>query len=227
VAHRSSRPLLASGALLVGAGVALAGAAAVRWAPCFEGVDVACVRAQDHAADYDLVSAPFVPITGAVLLAAAGTLLLVALWVLQATRSTGVARVAALAAATVLAFSAGGQLLAALSDGTLGVLPAVVAPVLVVQLLLSLLPLVAAVLLARRAEGGERIAWIVLTIVVVAGFPVVEYTLLIALSGSHDSPVGFGWVRAATLAIAGVALLTAGVRRPVPARPAVAAVTAR
>jgi hypothetical protein len=224
--RRTTGPMLATGGLLIGAGVALAGAAAVRWQPCFDGTDLACVRVQDHALDHDLVSAPFVAIPGAVLLAAAGTVLLVLLWALQAVRRTGAARLAATGAATVLAGSAGGQLLAGTTDGALGVLPPVVLLVLGIQLLLSLLPLLAAGLLAARTSGAERVAWIVLGVALVAGFPVVEYTLLIPLSGSHDSPVGFGWVRAGGLLVAGLAFLGAALRLRVP-MPRAEGVTAR
>lgn len=155
---------LLGGLLLVVAGMLQLLAAAIRWAPCFGPVETldlgdgiiadTCALAEDHARDYLWVSAPFEVTPGAVLLAGIASLLLTVFWLLWAVQLRGDPLGALLAVLSAADWLVAGvpQLLAAASDGTLGVLD----PHPLVSLAVSLLALVVPVVAAVRAAVHAR-----------------------------------------------------------------------
>lgn len=202
------------GLLLVAAGGLELVAAWIRWAPCLEAYDAdACLQVEDHSHDYGIVSEPFVLIPLAVPIAGVASLLLVAFWsiVAAAPWADGWARVLALVTTLSLVIVGGGQLLASVSDGTLGVLASLPAGVLFWMLLFA--PVVAAARLAIRSSATvvERIAWAAVALSVALGNQLTDLFFLYPFSSSHDTPVGGGVPHAALSAIAGLVLLVASI----------------
>jgi hypothetical protein len=210
------------GFLLVAAGGLELVAAGIRWTPCLEAYDaIACLQVEDHSRDYGIVSEPFVLIPLAVPLAGVASLLLVAFWsiVAAAPWADGWARVLALVTAVTLVVVGAGQLLASLSDGTVGVLATLPAGVVFWVLLFA--PVVAAARLAFRSSSTvmERVAWAVVALSVALGNQLTDLFFLYPFSSSHDTPVGSGVPHAALSLLAGLALLLAAIvvgarRRP-------------
>ncbi|KQX08252.1 MULTISPECIES: hypothetical protein [unclassified Leifsonia] len=199
--------------LLIVAGIALAIAAGIRWQPCSLDIDsMACVAAQDHLRDYGIVSAPFEPILGAVVLAALASFVMTGFWLLWASwaasavaspAASRLALVTCLVSAAATAVIGAGQLLAAVTDAALGVLDWV--PASVLGLIAFLAPVIAAsVLLVLSSSRRGRLAWAVLVLGLCIGSQIAEFVLLSSLFlASHDSPIGTGFVSAATLVISG------------------------
>ena len=229
-AVRAGAPVLAlCGVLLVATGGIELLAAWIRWTPCLAEFDtIECALAEDHSRDYAIVSEPFVAIPLAVPLAGAASLLLLAFWsiVAAAPWAGRWARVMAAVTAATLVVVGGGQLIASMSDGQLGVLGALPANITFAILLAA--PTLAAVLLALRSSEtvAERVAWLTVAVSVLLGNPVSDLVLLNSFSGSHDTPVGGGAPHAVLTALAGVVLLLASAvvaarRGPRPAEPPV------
>ncbi|TFV95344.1 hypothetical protein [Orlajensenia leifsoniae] len=209
-------PWVPTAILLVVAGTALLLAAGIRWRPCVIGLDTrACVAAQDHLRDYGIVSAPFEPILGAVVLAALASFVMTGFWLLWASwaAASRTAVVACLVAAASSAVIGSGQLLAALTDGALGVLGWV--PASVLGLIALLAPVVASVvLLVLSPSRRGRLAWAVLAIGLCLGSQVAEFVILSNLFlASHDSPIGTGFLPGVVLVVSGCLFGVAGIDR--------------
>ncbi|MEL4320267.1 hypothetical protein WJX64_14730 [Leifsonia sp. YIM 134122] len=212
----SRAPWAPTAILLVVAGTALILAASIRWQPCVVDLDsLACVEAQDHLRDYGIVSAPFEPILGAVVLAALASFVMTGFWLLWASwaAASRTALVACLVAAASGAVIGTGQLLAALTDATLGVLGWV--PASVLGLIALLAPVVASiVLLLLSPPHRGRLAWGVLALGLVLGSQIAEFVILSNLFlASHDSPIGTGYLPGAVLVIAGCLFGIAAIER--------------
>nr|WP_157497741.1 hypothetical protein [Leifsonia sp. Leaf325] len=199
-------PWVPTAILLVVAGTALILAAGIRWRPCIIDLDSpACVAAQDHLRDYGIVSAPFEPILGAVVLAALASFVMTGFWLVWASwaAASRTALVACLVAAAASVVIGAGQLLAALTDAALGVLGWV--PASVLGLISLLAPVVASIVLfvLSRSHRG-RLAWAVLAIGLCLGSQIAEYVILSsAFLASHDSPIGTGFLPGIVLVVSG------------------------
>lgn len=214
----SRRLLLGSGALLTLAGAATTIAAWIRWLPCRPGADVvvdgvsACALAQNHLRDYLVPSEPFAAVPGAVWWAAVSTVLLTVFWAVWgrslARRRRLVAAASAASCAAGHAVVAASQLLAAGSDGALGVLPAMhqFGPL---PLILSAVPFVAAVIIAFAADARARAPWIIMSLALVPGHALVDYFVLLPYSQSADTPTGSGYPGGAALVLAGLVFVSA------------------
>lgn len=202
--------------LLVVAGTALMLAAGIRWQPCVFDLDsLACVAAQDHLRDYGIVSAPFEPILGAVVLAALASFVVAGFWLLWASwaAASRTAMVACLVAAASAVVVGTGQLLAAVTDAALGVLEWV--PASVLGLIAVLAPIVASIaLLVLSPSRRGRLAWTVLIIGSFLGSQIAEFVLLSNLFlASHDSPIGTGFLPGGVLVVSGCLFGIAATKR--------------
>ena len=200
--------------LVVAAGVAWLWAAVQRWWPeCRLGQyeSMACLRRQDHEADYLLPTEPWVPVESAALVAGLGCLL--AAWGLLlvvpalASRSVrGVVAVGLVLQAAVLFPVGVATYLSGRAGRPVEDVPALVPAVLLWALLLPVaLAFTVPFVIGRAASRRQLTSLVALVVALLLTSPLVEYVLMSMTYTSHDTPPWSGLLSGAALVVAGVA----------------------
>jgi hypothetical protein len=199
--------------LLVAAGAAWLWAAVQRWWPeCrldrYE--SMACIRRQDHEADYLWPTEPWVPIGSAALVAGLGCLLAVLGLLLVvpalARRSVhGVVAVGVLLQAAVLLPLGAATYLSGRAGRPVEDVPALVPAGMLWAFLLPVVLALTVPLVGKAVGGRELTSLMALVVALLLTSPLLEYFLMSMTYTSHDTPPWSGLLSGVALVVAGVA----------------------